>query len=80
VRRLRSAGISGATTHRGLWGFHGDRPPHGDCFLQPGRRVPTATTMTLTAKRIVATFDVIEELTRERGPVSSETVPAVRAA
>ena len=25
VRRLRSATISGATTHRGVWGFHVDR-------------------------------------------------------
>jgi PII-like signaling protein len=33
VRRLRSAGVSGATTHRGFWGFHGDRPPHGDRLL-----------------------------------------------
>jgi PII-like signaling protein len=57
VRRLRPAGFSGAATHRGFWGFHGDRPPHGDRLLQPGRRVPTATTVTGTAERIVAAFD-----------------------
>ena len=34
VRRLRSASISGATTTRGIWGFHGDHAPHGDHFLQ----------------------------------------------
>jgi PII-like signaling protein len=61
-------------------GFHGDRPPHGDRFLQPGRRVPAVTTVIDTAERIVAAFDVIDEFTRERGPVTSETVPAVRAA
>jgi PII-like signaling protein len=60
-------------------GFHGDRPPHGDCLLQLERRVPTATTAIDTAKRILAAFDVIDELARERGPVTSETVPAVRA-
>ena len=26
MRRLRSAGMSGATTQRGIWGFHGDHP------------------------------------------------------
>ena len=30
VRRLREAGLSGATTVRGIWGFHGDHAPHGD--------------------------------------------------
>jgi len=36
--------------------------------------------VTGTAERIVAAFGVIDQLTRERGPVTSETVPAVRAA
>src|SRR5919201_2431141 len=43
VRRLRSAGISGATTQRGVWGFHGDHPPHGDRLFQLGRHVPVVT-------------------------------------
>ena len=43
VRRLRAAGISGATTQRGIWGFHGDHAPHGDRLLQLGRRVPAVT-------------------------------------
>ena len=80
VRRLRSAGISGATTHRGFWGFHGDRPPHGDRLLQLERRVPTVTTVIDTAERIFAAFDIIDELTKEHGLVTSETVPAARAA
>ena len=79
VRRLCSAGISGATTHRGFWGFHGDRPPHGDRLLQLERHVPTVTTVIDTAERIFAAFDIIDELTRERGLVTSETVPAIRA-
>ena len=78
VRRLRSAGISGATTHRGIWGFHGDRPPHGDRFLQLGRHVPTVTTVIDTAERIFPAFDIIDELTKERGFVTSETVPVMR--
>jgi PII-like signaling protein len=79
VRRLRSAGISGATTHRGIWGFHGDRPPHGDRFLQLARHVPTITTVIDAAERIFPAFDIIDELTKERGLVTSETVPAMRA-
>jgi PII-like signaling protein len=78
VRRLRSAGISGATTYRGIWGFHDERPPHGDRLLQLGRHVPTVTTVIDTAERIFAAFDIIDELTKEQGLVTSETVPAMR--
>jgi PII-like signaling protein len=79
VRRLREAGISGATTLRGLWGFHGDHPPHGDRLLQVARRVPAVTIVVDTPERIAAAFAVIDELTAERGLVTSETVPAMRA-
>jgi PII-like signaling protein len=77
VRRLRSAGISGATTQRGIWGFHGDHPPHGDRLLQWGRHVPAVTIVVDTAERIAAAFGVIDELTSERGLVTVEDVPAV---
>jgi hypothetical protein len=33
-----------------------------------------------TAERISAAFDIIDELTTERGLVTSETLPAARAA
>jgi PII-like signaling protein len=81
VRRLRSAGISGATTHRGFWGYHGDRPPHGDRLLrlERHRHVPTVKTVIGTAERIFAAFDIIDELTKERGFVTSQTVHAIRA-
>jgi PII-like signaling protein len=79
MRRLRSADISGATTHRGIWGFHGDRPPHGDHFLQLGRHVPAVTTVIDTAECISAAFNIIDEITSERGLVTSETLAAVRA-
>ena len=79
VRRLRSAGLSGATTQRGIWGFHGDHAPHGDRLLQLGRHVPAVTIVIDTPDRIPAAFSVIDELTSERGLVTSETVPAVRA-
>ena len=79
VRRLREAGVSGATTLRGVWGFHGDHPPHGDRLLQVGRHVPVVTVVVDTPERIVTAFSVIDELTVQRGIVTSETVPAIRA-
>ena len=75
VRRLRAAGISGATTVRGMWGFHGDHAPHGDRLLQLGRHVPVVTIVIDTPERIAAAFSVIDELTSERGLVTVETVP-----
>ena len=79
VRRLRSAGLSGATTQRGIWGFHGDHAPHGDRLLQLGRHVPAVTIVIDTPDRISAAFSVIDELTSERGLVTSEIVPAMRS-
>jgi PII-like signaling protein len=80
VRRLRSAGISGATTVHGIWGFHGDHAPHGDRVLQLGRHVPVVTIVIDTPERIATAFPIIDELTSEHGLVTSETIPALRAA
>jgi len=80
MRRLRSAGISGATTLRGVWGFHGDHPPHGDRLLQLGRHVPAVTIVIDSPERIAAAFPIIDELTAEHGLVTAETIPAMRAA
>lgn len=80
VRRLRAAGIAGATTVRGVWGFHGDHAPHGDRLFQLGRRVPAVTIVVDTPERIATAFNVIDELTAQQGLVTSETVPAMRAA
>ena len=74
VRRLRSAGISGAISHRGIWGFHGDHEPHGAHFPLPGRHVPVVTTVIDGPERIGAAFDVIDALTPGRGLVTAETV------
>lgn len=78
VRRLRGAGISGATTQRGIWGFHGDQAPHGDRLLQLGRRVPAVCVVIDAPQRIEAAFGIIDELTTDRGLVTSEAVPAIR--
>jgi PII-like signaling protein len=80
VRGLRAAGISGATTQRGMWGFHGDHAPHGDRLLQLGRHVPVVTIVIDSPERIAAAFAVIDELTGDQGLVTSEMVPAMRPA
>ena len=80
VRRLRAAGISGATTQRGIWGFHGDHAPHGDRLFQVGRRVPAVTVVIDSPERIAAAFAVIDDLTAKQGLVTSEAVPAMRPA
>ena len=77
VRRLCSDRISGATTQRGVWGFHGDHAPHGDRLFQWGRHVPAVTIVVDTAERIAAAFAVIDELTSDRGLVTIEDIPAM---
>jgi PII-like signaling protein len=79
VRQLRDAGLSGATTLRGVWGFHGDHEPHGDRLMQLGRRVPAVTVVVDTPERIATAFGVIDGLTGQQGLVTSETVPALQA-
>lgn len=76
VRRLRASRVAGATTVRGIWGFHGDHTPHGDKLLQRHRHVPVVTTVIDTSARIAEAFAIVDELTGERGLVTAETVPA----
>lgn len=78
VRRLRQTGASGATVLRGIWGFRGDQQPHGDRFLQLGRRVPVVTIVIDTPAQIERSFEVVDELTTRHGVVTSELVPALR--
>jgi PII-like signaling protein len=77
VRRLRESGASGATCLRGVWGFHGDHPPHGDRLLQLRRHVPVVTIIVDTPERIAESFKIVDELTDEAGLVTSEMVPAL---
>jgi PII-like signaling protein len=77
VRRLRESGASGATCLRGVWGFHGDHPPHGDRLLQVRRHVPVVTIIVDTPERIAGSFEIVDELTAEAGLVTSEMVPAM---
>lgn len=77
VRRLRESGYRGATVLRGIWGFHGEHPPHGDRLLQLGRSVPVVTIIIDAPDRISAAFALVDELTAEHGVVTSEMVPAL---
>ena len=77
VRRLRESGASGATCLRGVWGFHGDHPPHGDRLLQLRRHVPVVTIIVDTPERIAESFKIVDELTDAAGLVTSEMVPAM---
>lgn len=75
LRRRR--GPDGATVLRGVWGFHGDHRPHGDTLLSLTRRVPVLTVVIDTPANIAESFDVVDELTRDQGLVTSELVPAL---
>jgi len=79
VRALRRARAAGATSLRGVWGYHGDHRPHGDSFWQLRRRVPIVTVIVDTPERIRRWFAIVDEHTRETGLVTSEMVPAFRA-
>lgn len=76
-RGLRAAGVSGATSVRGIWGFHGDRAPHGGQF---GHHVPVVTTVIDEPERIAAALGVIDGLTTGRGLVTAEAVLVPRPA
>jgi PII-like signaling protein len=64
---------------RGLWGFHDGRAPHGDRLLQLSRHVPVTTVIVDTPDSIAASFEIVDEVTAERGLVTSEMVPAAIA-
>ena len=76
VRRLRMANAAGATSLRGIWGFHGDHPPHGDRLLSIRRHVPIVTVTIDTPQQIATLFPIVDELTAEQGLVTSELIPA----
>lgn len=78
VRRLwQSRTASGVTVLRGVWGFQGDREPHGDRVFQFGRQVPVMTVIVDTPERITASFGIVDELTARHGLVIAELVPAL---
>lgn len=79
VRELRHAGAAGATSLRGIWGYHGDHEPHGDRLWQLRRRVPVVTVVVDEPEQIRRWFGIVDRLTVQTGLVTSEIVPAFRA-
>ncbi len=80
VRRLRLEGAAGATALRAQWGFSGDHSPHGERFWSLRRHVPVTTVVLDTPERMPRWFAIVDELTTRAGLVTSELVPALRAA
>jgi PII-like signaling protein len=80
VRRLRRAGAAGATALRAQWGYGGDHPPHGERLLAIGRHAPVLTVVLDTPENMRRWFAIVDQLTEHRGLVTSELVPALRAA
>ena len=79
VRALRESGAMGATSLRGIWGYHGDHRPHGDKLWTLKRQVPIVTVIVDTPQRSRRWFAIVDQLTKETGLVTSEMVPAFRA-
>lgn len=80
VRRLRAEGAGGATALRGLWGYHGEHRPHGESPWSIRRRVPVLTVTLDTPANSRRWFEIVDEMTPHAGLVTSEIVPALRAA
>jgi PII-like signaling protein len=79
IRRLRREGAAGATALRGQWGYHGEHRPHGERFWSIRRHVPVLTLLLDTPANMVRWFEIVDEMTRASGLVTSEIVPALRA-
>jgi PII-like signaling protein len=80
IRRLRREGAAGATALRGQWGYHGEHQPHGERFWSIRRHVPVLTLLLDTPENMLRWFEIVDQMTAETGLVTSEIVPALRAA
>ncbi len=80
IRRLRREGAAGATALRGQWGYHGQHQPHGEAFWSIRRHVPVLTLLLDTPENMLRWFEIVDQMTAETGLVTSEIVPALRAA
>jgi PII-like signaling protein len=80
LAELQRAGAPGATTLRGIWGYRGDRAPHGDRLLQLRRDVPLVTTLLDRPAAMARWFTVVERVMGDAALVTCETVPVIDAA
>lgn len=78
VRALYERNVSGATVVRGIWGFSGDHPPHGDSLLTLRRDSPIIATVVCPPEELDAAWSAIDTVTAEHGLVTAEGVPALR--
>jgi len=79
IARLLGEGAAGATALRGLWGYHGAHSPHGERMLSLRRSVPVVTMLLDTPANTRRSFEIVDDMTRQTGLVTCETVPAVWA-
>lgn len=79
IRTLRAGGAAGATSLRGIWGFHGEHEPHGDRLLRPHRGVPLLTTTVADPETVAGSWRVIDEMTQTVGLVTAQRVRRVTA-
>lgn len=79
VEQLRQLGAAGATSLRGIWGYRGRTPAHGDSAWSLRRTSPVVTTVIDRDAPLAESWETIDLLTREHGLVTSELVPAHRA-
>jgi PII-like signaling protein len=76
VRRLRAAGVDGATVLRGARGFYGDRGPFADRMFSLRRNVPVHVVVVGRPTAIERWWPIVDQVTREDGLVTCELVPA----
>jgi PII-like signaling protein len=78
ISRLRAEGAQGATALRGVWGFSGDREPHGDRVLALRRDVPLLVETVDVAERAAHWAELASSLAGDAGLVHLQAVPQTR--
>jgi PII-like signaling protein len=74
MARLRHANVRGATALRGIWGFRGEREPHGDAFWALRRRVLVLVVVVDTPEHVARAREIAGDAA---GPVTIESVAAI---
>jgi PII-like signaling protein len=77
IHALRREGATGATALRGVWGFRGDREPHGDRVLALRRDVPVLVETVDTPERAAGWLELALSLAGEDDIVLSQPIPRI---
>ena len=77
IHALREEGAAGATALRGVWGFRGDREPHGDRVLALRRDVPIVVEAVDTTERAARWLEIAAGLAGDGDIVESQPIPRV---